>query len=366
MSICDSPRARALTVSAMMLSALFLLPLCILSSGAGTGDASAHHDPGHVEGEAMEESGSSCGTVEYTYESVQNTAYASMASGYWAGVWLPGSGTWLYEFKVSGLAYVDGGTGTMALSAVEVKPVSNSESMYMQPIEVDRCTWSYPCSGETSNYEDISVALFDLALAAVPSQTVSLLWSSGSAIAAILGAGMSEAVEDDDMWVEWSWGDWITSTCQQFMFEVRVEPGEAVSLSVEYMTIGIRYNYLSAGVHTYSFTAPGSSATASFNPESMGDSELEEYGITKVTREQLTEDAAIASIVGPLLDNLLSTDEDVFFIATNSGASVEVDVPEAAAESEWVCFAGDSVASCRGRVDSSGRLADVARTCAGV
>lgn len=66
-----------MTVSAMMLSALFLLPLCILSSGAGTGDASAHHDPGHVEGEAMEESGSSCGTVELEWACFVGDSVAS-------------------------------------------------------------------------------------------------------------------------------------------------------------------------------------------------------------------------------------------------------------------------------------------------
>ena len=105
---------------------------------------------------------------------------ASASVGHWPPVWIDGSKTWLYEFKIVGMFKCEGtdmyGEGPVSKARFEIR-LDNPSGVYLSNIDHPDYVWSTTSSSPRINSGEISLALIDVAMGLIKNAGVSLAWT---------------------------------------------------------------------------------------------------------------------------------------------------------------------------------------------
>lgn len=251
-----------------------------------------------------------------THVNGKNDVYVASSLGHWKAHWMPETHTWLYTFKMAGIASSSGPTNMIRAAAFQIEGKSNTEHLIIDPIEHSRYIWCTPMSNTSNNTSKVSSLLVSTVMAVICNQGASIAWSLVSELINSLGNGNNRSdTRDNYVWRLWDWNPDISNTSSHIYFRVEVDPNETVSFSTEYKIFGLQYELLSAGKLIYTLTAPGSQNNS--NPAQMTPEEREKCGILTISRDQIQTRAAELNLAEETINELLASDEREFYIATN-------------------------------------------------
>ena len=174
----------------------------------------------------------------WTDEYGRYDVYSSFSAGYWAGIWDPHTGTWIFDFKLGAVAASTGGgwsygdDGVIQATAFEINVTENGDSAIFSMLNTEEYVWSTPEADEQSdNLYLVSTLLMDLAMSAVSNLGVTLTWTAVSFLIDSFANSVDEySLQPNHIWRLWEWNNNIDECAQHMLFRVDVDPGETVTI----------------------------------------------------------------------------------------------------------------------------------------
>ena len=249
--------------------------------------------------------------------------YSSFSTGYWAGIWDPHTGTWIYDFKLGAVAASTGGgwsygdDGVIQATAFEINVTENGDSAIFSMLNTEEYVWSTPEADEQSdNLYLVSTLLMDLAMSAVSNLGVALTWTAVSFLIDSFANSVDEySLQPNHIWRLWEWNNNIDECAQHMLFRVDVDPGETVTIRTTYNVFGYPFELMQPIPIYFVLTAPdapsSSSSMMSIGPNQNGN-------VESISRTQLIEAVSEGLISESTAERLLSSNDDVFYIAMNT------------------------------------------------
>lgn len=249
--------------------------------------------------------------------------YSSFSTGYWAGIWDPHTGTWIYDFKLGAVAASTGGgwsygdDGVILATAFEINVTENGDSAIFSMLNTEEYVWSTPEADEQSdNLYLVSTLLMDLAMSAVSNLGVALTWTAVSFLIDSFANSVDEySLQPNHIWRLWEWNNNIDECAQHMLFRVDVDPGETVTIRTTYNVFGYPFELMQPIPIYFVLTAPdapsSSSSVMSIGPNQNGN-------VESISRTQLIEAVSEGLISESTAERLLSSNDDVFYIAMNT------------------------------------------------
>ena len=249
--------------------------------------------------------------------------YSSFSTGYWAGIWDPHTGTWIYDFKLGAVAASTGGgwsygdDGVIQATAFEINVTENGDSAIFSMLNTEEYVWSTPEADEQSdNLYLVSTLLMDLAMSAVSNLGVALTWTAVSFLIDSFANSVDEySLQPNHIWRLWEWNNNIDECAQHMLFRVDVDPGETVTIRTTYNVFGYPFELMQPIPIYFVLTAPdapsSSSSVMSIGPNQNGN-------VESISRTQLIEAVSEGLISESTAERLLSSNDDVFYIAMNT------------------------------------------------
>ena len=249
--------------------------------------------------------------------------YSSFSTGYWAGIWDPHTGTWIYDFKLGAVAASTGGgwsygdDGVIQATAFEINVTENGDSAIFSMLNTEEYVWSTPEADEQSdNLYLVSTLLMDLAMSAVSNLGVALTWTAVSFLIDSFANSVDEySLQPNHIWRLWEWNNNIDECAQHMLFRVDVDPGETVTIKTTYNVFGYPFELMQPIPIYFVLTAPdapsSSSSVMSIGPNQNGN-------VESISRTQLIEAVSEGLISESTAERLLSSNDDVFYIAMNT------------------------------------------------
>lgn len=249
--------------------------------------------------------------------------YSSFSTGYWAGIWDPHTGTWIYDFKLGAVAASTGGgwsygdDGVIQATAFEINVTENGDSAIFSMLNTEEYVWSTPEADEQSdNLYLVSTLLMDLAMSAVSNLGVALTWTAVSFLIDSFANSVDEySLQPNHIWRLWEWNNNIDECAQHMLFRVDVDPGETVTIRTTYNVFGYPFELMQPIPIYFVLTAPdapsSSSSVMSIGPNQNGN-------VESISRTQLIEAVSEGFISESTAERLLSSNDDVFYIAMNT------------------------------------------------
>ena len=249
--------------------------------------------------------------------------YSSFSTGYWAGIWDPHTGTWIYDFKLGAVAASTGGgwsygdDGVIQATAFEINVTENGDSAIFSMLNTEEYVWSTPEADEQSdNLYLVSTLLMDLAMSAVSNLGVALTWTAVSFLIDSFANSVDEySLQPNHIWRLWEWNNNIDECAQHMLFRVDVDPGETVTIKTTYNVFGYPFELMQPIPIYFVLTAPdapsSSSSVMSIGPNLNGN-------VESISRTQLIEAVSEGLISESTAERLLSSNDDVFYIAMNT------------------------------------------------
>ena len=249
--------------------------------------------------------------------------YSSFSTGYWAGIWDPHTGTWIYDFKLGAAAASTGGgwsygdDGVIQATAFEINVTENGDSAIFSMLNTEEYVWSTPEADEQSdNLYLVSTLLMDLAMSAVSNLGVALTWTAVSFLIDSFANSVDEySLQPNHIWRLWEWNNNIDECAQHMLFRVDVDPGETVTIKTTYNVFGYPFELMQPIPIYFVLTAPdapsSSSSVMSIGPNQNGN-------VESISRTQLIEAVSEGLISESTAERLLSSNDDVFYIAMNT------------------------------------------------
>lgn len=249
--------------------------------------------------------------------------YSSFSTGYWAGIWDPHIGTWIYDFKLGAVAASTGGgwsygdDGVIQATAFEINVTENGDSAIFSMLNTEEYVWSTPEADEQSdNLYLVSTLLMDLAMSAVSNLGVALTWTAVSFLIDSFANSVDEySLQPNHIWRLWEWNNNIDECAQHMLFRVDVDPGETVTIRTTYNVFGYPFELMQPIPIYFVLTAPdapsSSSSVMSIGPNQNGN-------VESISRTQLIEAVSEGFISESTAERLLSSNDDVFYIAMNT------------------------------------------------
>ena len=249
--------------------------------------------------------------------------YSSFSTGYWAGIWDPHTGTWIYDFKLGAVAASTGGgwsygdDGVILATAFEINVTENGDSAIFSMLNTEEYVWSTPEADEQSdNLYLVSTLLMDLAMSAVSNLGVALTWTAVSFLIDSFANSVDEySLQPNHIWRLWEWNNNIDECAQHMLFRVDVDPGETVTIRTTYNVFGYPFELMQPIPIYFVLTAPdapsSSSSVMSIGPNQNGN-------VESISRTQLIEAVSEGFISESTAERLLSSNDDVFYIAMNT------------------------------------------------
>ena len=249
--------------------------------------------------------------------------YSSFSTGYWAGIWDPHTGTWIYDFKLGAVAASTGGgwsygdDGVILATAFEINVSENGVSAIFSMLNTEEYVWSTPEADEQSdNLYLVSTLLMDLAMSAVSNLGVALTWTAVSFLIDSFANSVDEySLQPNHIWRLWEWNNNIDECAQHMLFRVDVDPGETVTIRTTYNVFGYPFELMQPIPIYFVLTAPdapsSSSSVMSIGPNQNGN-------VESISRTQLIEAVSEGLISESTAERLLSSNDDVFYIAMNT------------------------------------------------
>lgn len=249
--------------------------------------------------------------------------YSSFSTGYWAGIWDPHTGTWIYDFKLGAVAASTGGgwsygdDGVIQATVFEINVTENGDSAIFSMLNTEEYVWSTPEADEQSdNLYLVSTLLMDLAMSAVSNLGVALTWTAVSFLIDSFANSVDEySLQPNHIWRLWEWNNNIDECAQHMLFRVDVDPGETVTIRTTYNVFGYPFELMQPIPIYFVLTAPdaqsSSSSVMSIGPNQNGN-------VESISRTQLIEVVSEGFISESTAERLLSSNDDVFYIAMNT------------------------------------------------
>ena len=259
----------------------------------------------------------------WTDEYGRYDVYSSFSAGYWAGIWDPHTGTWIYDFKLGAVAASTGGgwsygdDGVIQATAFEINVTENGDSAIFSMLNTEEYVWSTPEADEQSdNLYLVSTLLMDLAMSAVSNLGVALTWTAVSFLIDSFANSVDEySLQPNHIWRLWEWNNNIDECAQHMLFRVDVDPGETVTIRTTYNVFGYPFELMQPIPIYFVLTAPdapsSSSSVMSIGPNQNGN-------VESISRTQLIEAVSEGLISESTAERLLSSNDDVFYIAMNT------------------------------------------------
>ena len=259
----------------------------------------------------------------WTDEYGRYDVYSSFSAGYWAGIWDPHTGTWIFDYKLGAVAASTGGgwsygdDGVIQATAFEINVTENGDSAIFSMLNTEEYVWSTPEADEQSdNLYLVSTLLMDLAMSAVSNLGVALTWTAVSFLIDSFANSVDEySLQPNHIWRLWEWNNNIDECAQHMLFRVDVDPGETVTIRTTYNVFGYPFELMQPIPIYFVLTAPdapsSSSSVMSIGPNQNGN-------VESISRTQLIEAVSEGLISESTAERLLSSNDDVFYIAMNT------------------------------------------------
>ena len=184
-------------------------------------------------------------------------------------------------------------------------------------LNTEEYVWSTPEADEQSdNLYLVSTLLMDLAMSAVPNLGVALTWTAVSFLIDSFANSVDEySLQPNHIWRLWEWNNNIDEYAQHMLFRVDVDPGETVTIRTTYNVFGYPFELMQPIPIYFVLTAPdapsSSSSVMSIGPNQNGN-------VESISRTQLIEAVSEGFISESTAERLLSSNDDVFYIAMNT------------------------------------------------
>jgi hypothetical protein len=228
-------------------------------------------------------------------------------------------GWWNYKFVVTGMGESTNGD-CIDSARMEIDGRSNESSstdpLIMTHYNHSDISWSMPStSGESFDYTpEITLVAQTLIGLLNPSATVSMVSSLLlSFIGMIKGTSSGYTIGDNHFIRMLDWNPRINWTSQNMVFMADVLPGYEVSFTAEYGVFGPTFEYLSAGTHVITITAP---PVPEDGPSSMTAEERDAAGIFTVPRVQLQSRASELGLSDATVQEMMDSDKDEFYFTS--------------------------------------------------
>ena len=202
-------------------------------------------------------------------------------------------------------------------TAFEINVTENGDSAIFSMLNTEKYVWSTPEADEQSdNLYLVSTLLMDLAMSAVSNLGVALTWTAVSFLIDSFANSVDEySLQPNHIWRLWEWNNNIDECAQHMLFRVDVDPGETVTIRTTYNVFGYPFELMQPIPIYFVLTAPdapsSSSSVMSIGPNQNGN-------VESISRTQLIEAVSEGLISESTAERLLSSNDDVFYIAMNT------------------------------------------------
>lgn len=152
-----------------------------------------------------------------------------------------------------------------------------------------------------------------------------MTWSSVSYLIDSFANSVDEyTLQPNQIWRLWEWNSNIDECAQHMMFRVDVDPGEIVTIRSTYNVFGYPFELMQPTPIHFELEAPN---VPSFESYAMC-SDLNQGDVDTISRSQLKEAASNGLISEATAEQLLSSNEEFYYITTNSKMVVGDNIDE--------------------------------------
>ncbi|MBR4504741.1 MAG: hypothetical protein IKP20_07215 [Candidatus Methanomethylophilaceae archaeon] len=253
------------------------------------------------------------------------------ASSIWIprGIWSSTeNGSWDYAFVTTGMGESTDGD-YIRIAFMDVDGTSDHGPMIMTPDTDSTRSWCMPSSTGSGFNPTPAISLIAQTLISILNPTMGINVISSlllSFIGMMKGSSSGFTISDNHFTRTLTWNPDIDWTGQNMAFIAHVLPGEDVSFTTEYAIFGPTYEYLSAGKHIISISAPSISEGG---PSAMTIEEREAAGIVTVTKAQLQALAPEFGLSNDEVQEMMDSDDNEFYF-TSVAPSCVTEEPEEA------------------------------------